>query len=122
MTRRSRARLEDIARSCEAIRRYVERADVTDEIVFDAIRIRLVEIGEAVKMLDPSLFEKEPDIPWREISRMRDHLAHRYFDTAHAVVERTARHDVPALAAATSRLLSDEGLGSDGRADQATDS
>lgn len=116
MTRRTRTRLEDIARSCEAIARYIARADVTDDIVFDAIRIRLVEIGEALKTLDPSLFDREPEIPWREISRMRDYLAHRYFDTAHAIVDRTARHDVPALAAATRRLLASLDEQSDGTA------
>jgi uncharacterized protein with HEPN domain len=38
---------------------------------------------------------------------MRDHLAHRYFDTTHAIVDATARHDVPLLAAAVRRLLGD---------------
>ena len=43
--------------------------------------------------------------PWGAIARMRDHLAHRYFDTTHAIVFATARHDVLALEAAVRRLL-----------------
>lgn len=74
-------------------------------MVFDAIRIRLVEIGEAVKDLDPAVTASEPDIPWTEISRMRDQLAHRYFDTSHAIVLATARRDIPRLKAAVERLL-----------------
>lgn len=31
---------------------------------------------------------------------MRDHLTHRYFDTAHALVRATAERDVPDLVAA----------------------
>jgi Tat protein secretion system quality control protein TatD with DNase activity len=43
--------------------------------VSDAVRIRLVEIGEAVKALPEELTTTETDIPWRQIARMRDHLA-----------------------------------------------
>lgn len=95
MSRRTPARLEDIALACAAIARYIDRADADDDIVFDAIRIRLMEIGEAVKDIEPDFFANEPEIPWNEIARMRDHLAHRYFDTAHAVVFTTARTDIP---------------------------
>lgn len=105
MSRRTRTRLEDIAAACAAISRYVARADADDEIVFDAIRIRLIEIGEAVKDVDAQVFATEPQIPWQDITRMRDLLAHRYFDTAHAIVLTTARTDVPALAAANARIL-----------------
>ncbi|GAA2035836.1 hypothetical protein GCM10009819_20450 [Agromyces tropicus] len=75
--------------------------------MFDAIRIRLVEIGEAVKDLEPAVTSAEPDIPWAEIARMRDQLAHRYFDTTHSIVMTTARRDVPRLRAAVERLLAD---------------
>lgn len=74
-------------------------------MVFDAIRARLIEIGEAVKDLGPTLTVDEPGIPWAEIARMRDHLAHRYFDTTHAVVTATARHDIPLLESAVMRML-----------------
>jgi uncharacterized protein with HEPN domain len=73
--------------------------------VFDAIRARLIEIGEAVKDLDQATREAEPGIPWAEIAGMRDYLAHRCFDTTRAVVMTTARSDVPQLAAAAQRLL-----------------
>ncbi|WP_395245509.1 DUF86 domain-containing protein [Agromyces sp. MMS24-K17] len=107
MTRAPRERLLDIAVACEAIATYIERADVSDEIVFDAIRMRLVEIGESVKDLGADTVSREPDIPWAEIARMRDLLAHRYFDTTHAIVTTTARHDVPRLADAVRRLLAE---------------
>lgn len=65
------------------------------------MRIRLIEIGEAVKSIDPALLAREPDIPWIDVAGMRNHLAHRYFDTAHA----TITHDLPPLVAAAERLL-----------------
>lgn len=108
MSRRAEDRLLDILAACAAIARYVERTDSDDEIVFDAIRARLVEIGEAVKDLDVALVASEPEIPWSDIARMRDRLAHRYFDTTHAILTATARYDVPLLAEAVERLLSRE--------------
>lgn len=105
MNRRSPDRLLDIIAACDAIARHIERADVPDDIVFDAIRVRLIEIGEAVKDLEPSLTIDEPDIPWSDIARMRDHLTHRYFDTTHAIVTATARQDIPLLVVAVRRML-----------------
>lgn len=111
MSRASTTRLQDIAAACDAIARHVARGDVDDEIVFDAVRVRLIEIGEAAKDLDKSLTAAEPDIPWTDITRMGDHLAHRYFDTTHAVVDATARTDIPLLREAVQRLLDESTTG-----------
>jgi uncharacterized protein with HEPN domain len=35
---------------------------------------------------------------------MRDHLAHRYFDTSHAILQATVDHDLPELEQAIQRL------------------
>ncbi|HZU92415.1 MAG TPA: HepT-like ribonuclease domain-containing protein [Microbacterium sp.] len=105
MSRRELDRLRDIAAACTAIGGYIDRSDADEDIVFDAIRARLMGIGEAVKDLDPAMTSTEPSIPWSEIARMRDHLAHRYFDTTHAIVTATARNDIPELARAVQRLL-----------------
>lgn len=108
MSRHTAERLQDIVTACEAIARYEKRIDCDDEIVFDAIRARLIEIGEAVKDLGVELAATEPGIPWTEIAGMRDYLAHRYFDTTHALVMTTARSDVPLRAAAIQRMRSRE--------------
>ena len=74
-------------------------------MVFDAVRVRLIEIGEAVKDIDPALLANESDVPWRDVAGMRDHLTHRYFDTAHSIVAARVEHDLPPLVAACERLL-----------------
>lgn len=66
----------------------------------------MIEIGEAVKALSPELLSRAPDIPWNEIPQMRDRLAHRYFDTSHAIVQATIDEDLPAFEAAIDRLTS----------------
>jgi uncharacterized protein with HEPN domain len=94
---RERQRLADIQTAIDAIRSHLRRGGLSDGLVFDAARIRLVEIGEAVKSLPEDLLATQPSIPWRQIARMRDHLAHRYFDTTHAILQATVEEDLPDL-------------------------
>jgi uncharacterized protein with HEPN domain len=98
------ARLRDILAAIEAIETYAARG-LDDGLVFDAVRMRLIEIGEAVKDLSPETLALEPDLPWREIAGMRDVLAHHYFDTSDSIVAATVRDDVPLIRAAVERRL-----------------
>jgi uncharacterized protein with HEPN domain len=94
---RERQRLADIQAAIDAIRSHMQRGGLSDGLIFDAVRIRLLEIGEAVKALPAELLDTQPSIPWRQIASMRDHLAHRYFDTAHAILQATVDDDLPEL-------------------------
>ncbi len=104
MSRSTEQRLTDIAAACNAIASHLASA-ADAGLIFDAIRIRLVEMGEAVKDLDAETLAKEPTIPWADIAQMRDLLAHRYFDSSHSIVMITARRDVPLVHGAASRLM-----------------
>lgn len=103
--RQSRARLVDIVMAIKAIDDHMTRGDLRDGLVFDAVRVRLIEIGEAVKGIDAALLTTEAGIPWQDIAGMRDHLAHRYFDTDHAIVASTVDRDLPRLLEAVGRLM-----------------
>lgn len=104
MTYRDQQRLLDIAAAIDAIRDHLLRGELSDGLVFDAVRIRLLEIGEAVKALPEELLSTEGDIPWRQIARMRDLLAHRYFDTTRGVVQATVENDLAPLLTAVHHL------------------
>jgi uncharacterized protein with HEPN domain len=104
VSRRDRQRLDDIQAALAAIDDHLTRGELSDGLVYDAVRVRLIEIGEAVKGLSADLLATEPDLPWAQIAGMRDRLAHRYFDTSHAIVQGTVDHDLPVLAAALARL------------------
>ena len=106
-------RLDDVLAAAAAIESHMERGTLADGLVFDAVRVRLIEIGEAVKDIDPDALASEPAIPWQDVAGMRDHLAHRYFDTNHAIVAATVDHDLPPLIAAVERLkhLTDDANG-----------
>ena len=105
MSRHDRQRLEDIIAAAQAIAGHLRRGGLDDGLVFDAVRIRLIEIGEAAKAIDPAVLARERGTPWIDVAGMRNHLAHRYFDTAHAIVQATVDNDLAPLVAATERLL-----------------
>jgi len=105
VSRRSQQRLADIAAAIAAIHGHLERGDLSDGLVYDAVRARLIEIGEAVKHIDPPLLDSESSVDWRGIAGMRDFLAHRYFDTEHAVVQHAVSVELPLLGAAIERIV-----------------
>jgi len=105
VSRHDRQRLEDALAAIDAIRAHLTRGDLSDGLVFDAVRVRLIEIGEAVRALPAELLAAEPDLPWAQIAGMRDRLAHRYFDTSHAILAATVERDLPELERATRALL-----------------
>ena len=98
-------RLRDVIAAVDAIGEHLARGQIADGLVFDAVRMRLVEIGEAVKDVDATLLDEQSDIPWIDIARMRDLLARRYFDTAHTIVAATVAEDLPPLRRACLVLL-----------------
>ena len=70
MSRRDRQRLDDIQAALDAIDDHLTRGGLSDGLVYDAVRVRLIEIGEAVKGLSADLLATEPDLPWVQIAGM----------------------------------------------------
>ncbi|WP_144761865.1 DUF86 domain-containing protein [Curtobacterium sp. 9128] len=109
MNRPVSERLDDVIRACGVIDRYVSEPGLPEDLVYDAVRMRLVEIGEAVRMLPVSVTSAEPGIPWSRVSLLGERLTRRYFDTTPAIVLGTARVDVPTLCEAVRRLRARHG-------------
>ena len=103
-SRRDEECLNDTVEAITAIRSHLSRGDLSDGLIFDAVRLRLIEIGEAVKLLDPHLVASEPEVKWSDAAGMRDWLTHHYFDTSRAIVEATIMEDLPSLEAAVLQL------------------
>jgi len=104
VSRHDADRLADITGAIDAIQSHLTKGDLFDGLIYDAVRVRLIEIGEAVKSISPELLATAPEVPWSAIARMRDHLAHRYFDTDHAVVVDVVDNELPPLTAAVETL------------------
>ena len=54
MSRRDAAWMADILVSIDAISDYLAEGSLDQPVVYDACRVRLIEIGEAVKNIDPA--------------------------------------------------------------------
>lgn len=113
MTRSPRDRLADIA---EAARRVGRAVDVLEQaeargaedeaqLAFDALLYRLVVIGEAVKALPGELLARQPQVPWSEIARLRDLLAHHYYRVDARIIRRTVDAPLDELRDAVAQLL-----------------
>ena len=67
MRRDDAQRLDDIRAAIAAIHQHLERGELSDGLIFDAIRVRLIEIGEPVKALSTNLLASEPAVPWNRL-------------------------------------------------------
>lgn len=81
----------------------------------DAICMNLIAQGEAVKGLDKQthgqLLPQYPEIYWSGVMRMRDKIAHHYFEVDTDVVFRTVQEDVPQMKEVIDRMIAEvEGL------------
>jgi uncharacterized protein with HEPN domain len=77
-------------RACAAVG---EPVFLEDRMRQDAIIRKLEVIGEAVKQLSEPTRRRRPEIPWRQIAGMRDHLTHAYFGIDLGLVWRVVERD-----------------------------
>ena len=77
----------------------------------DAICMNLIALGKAVKGLDKQthgeLLPQYPEMYWSGVMRMRDKIAHHYFEIDVDVVFRTIQEDIPQLKKVIDRMISD---------------
>lgn len=75
----------------------------------DAICMNLIALGEAVKGLDKQthgeLLSRYPEIYWSGVMRMRDKIAHHYFEIDTEVVFCTIEEDIPQMAKVIDRMI-----------------
>ena len=67
----------------------------------DGVCMKLIFIGESIKNIDKiskgSIFSKYPSIPWKEIMKQRDLIAHHYFRIDADSIYATIKEDLPYL-------------------------
>ena len=105
--RAERQRLEDILEAIAAIRLHeASRYDNASMIMaVDAVKYRLVSIGEAVGDVSQASRDRQPSIPWTRIKGMRNLLTHRYHDVDTSVVWQVVDTHLGPLELAVRELL-----------------
>ena len=77
----------------------------------DAICMNLIALGEATKGLDKitkgELLLSYPEIYWSGVMRMRDKIAHHYFEIDTDVVFQTLEENIPPMLPIVDKMISD---------------
>jgi uncharacterized protein with HEPN domain len=87
--------------ACESVQRFIldrRRLDFeSDQMLLFAV-VRAIEVlGEAASKVSEDTRSAFPEIPWPEITDMRNRLIHGYFDIDVDIVWNTASMEIPAL-------------------------
>lgn len=77
----------------------------TDTMLNFAVRHAIEIIGEAAGKVSPETRVLLPDIPWQQVTGMRNRLIHAYFDVSPSILWDTVTLSLPALIAALERAL-----------------
>jgi uncharacterized protein with HEPN domain len=107
--------LDNAKRALQFIAGMEYKAFEKDEKTVYAV-IRAVEIiGEAAKNVPPEVQKKYPNVPWRDISGMRDKLVHRYFGVNMEVVWQTVNEDLPFIIDVIANMIEKESRAKEGK-------
>ena len=111
--------LQKIRKAIETIQERASVVDDPDELLLspegmmrlDAICMNLIALGEAVKGLDKQtrgeLLCHYPEIYWSGVMRMRDKIAHHYFEVDTDIVFRTIREELPPMLLVVERMIAE---------------
>ncbi len=68
-----------------------------NDLVNSAVIRKLEIIGEASKNIPDFIREKYPEIPWKDMARMRDKIIHFYFGVDYEIVWKVIKERLPEL-------------------------
>ncbi|MGH7885504.1 MAG: HepT-like ribonuclease domain-containing protein [Thermodesulfobacteriota bacterium] len=99
--------LEYMERAEEHIKNISYEEFLNDSKTMDAV-IRCIEvIGEASKNIPEDIRNKYSDIPWRDMSGIRDKIIHSYFKVDQEIVWLVVKEEIPVLKPKIKSLLED---------------
>ncbi len=110
--------LRNIERAILMLQKWNEGVESTDEWLSSAYGMQklagnamMIEvIGEEVKKVEKRLgmefLNLRPEIPWRDVMSMRNHIAHGYFDINELYVLSVIQNDLAPLLEAVEYLIS----------------
>lgn len=74
--------IDEISDAARRVRTYIDREGRTGfmrkELVYDAVCMNLLRIGECARFLDDQTKARLPNIPWPDIVNLRHRVAHSY--------------------------------------------
>ncbi len=104
--------LRHIVDSINSIEKYLqgvtEKQFYASEEKQDSVSRRIEIIGEATKNIADDFKKQHPDIPWKEMSAMRNILIHEYDDVDSSITWDTATQHLPPLKKQVQKMLTEQ--------------
>ncbi len=99
MSRTEPESIADALDHLETLRRHIERADLDDETVADAVSLRLSAAIESLSQLSIATRDRVSGGHWNAMWSTRNRIAHGYAHIDLAIIRATVERDVPTLEA-----------------------
>ncbi len=102
---------KDIYNSILQIEKFTEGMSyaqfVKDDKTASAVVRKLEIIGEATKNIPYEIRQKYKSLPWSDMAKMRDKVAHFYFGIDYEIVWKTVKESLPLIKPEVERMLND---------------
>ncbi len=103
--------IADIIDGIRKINEFVEGMDldgfIKDDKTSSAVIRKLEIIGEATKNIPRQVRQRYKDIPWTDLAKMRDKMAHFYFGVDHDIVWKVIKERLPAILQSMEQIAKD---------------
>jgi uncharacterized protein with HEPN domain len=93
-------RIADMLDAAESARAFAEgrkREDLEDDLLYSALVMKIILLGEAASRISEPTRARLPDIPWRELGGMRNRMVHAYWSVDPDELWVTVERDIPVL-------------------------
>lgn len=112
MKKRHILSLSDILESINRIDTYIQGVDydsfLRNQMVIDAVIRNLEIIGEASRNVPNEVKLKYPQIPWRQMTALRNLLIHEYFGVDESIIWEIIRTNLPEIRPHILKVLHEE--------------
>ena len=93
--------IQDILKATRDIEKFIGEMDIDkflkDDKTRSAVVWKIETIGEATKHIPKEIKEKYKDLPWQEMARIRDKIAHFYFGINYKIVWDVVKKRLPEI-------------------------
>lgn len=102
-------RINDILASISAVETYVAGMTyddfIADRKTVDAVVRNLIIIGEASVHIPEEICTAHAEIPWKDMSAMRNFVVHEYFGISDRILWDTVQIDLPPLVPVLNKIV-----------------